>query len=353
MRDQKDEIRKVQVTGGSTYIISLPKSWVTEMKVKPGDSLIIKKQGNSSLQVFPPSIKGQKKQAEVTIQVFPNDDPYKIARKIISLYLVGYNIIHLIATDNKISSPQREIVKNFIREKLVGIEIISDSAEKMTLQVLLSYPELSIKDALRRVCLIASSMQKDAISALEKLDKEIAGEVIKMDNEVDRFSMYIIRQIKSAVQDSRLIKEIGLENARDCLGYRLIVKSVERIADHASSIAEKVKLIKTPVSKGIMQNILATSTFANSLLEKSVSAVFKEDYEIAEEVIEQKNKIYNLEEKVVKSIFKIQDAMNLRLITESLRRIAEYSSDISEIVLNLTAMNSSISATSGETPNSD
>ena len=340
MRNQKDEVRKVQVTGGSTYIVSLPKSWVTEMKIKPGDSVVIKKQENSSLQVFPPGIKWQKKPVEATIRVSPDDNPHKIARKVISLYLVGYNIIHLVATNSRISSPQREIVKNFIREKLVGIEVISDSAEKMTLQVLLSYPELSIKDALRRVCLIASSMQKDAISALEKLDKEIADEVIKMDNEVDRFSMYITRQIKSAVQDSRLIKEIGLENARDCLGYGLIVKSVERIADHASLIAEKVKLIKKSIGEEIIQDILAMSAFANSLLEKSVHALFKEDYEIAEEVIEQKDKIYNLEEEVVKSIFKIQDAMNLRLITESLRRIAEYSSDISEIVLNLTAMNS-------------
>ncbi len=33
------EMRKVQVTGGSTYIVSLPKRWATEVGVKPNDTV--------------------------------------------------------------------------------------------------------------------------------------------------------------------------------------------------------------------------------------------------------------------------------------------------------------------------
>ena len=32
-----EELRKVQVTGGSTFIISLPKAWVVYNNLKPGD----------------------------------------------------------------------------------------------------------------------------------------------------------------------------------------------------------------------------------------------------------------------------------------------------------------------------
>ena len=35
------ETRKVQVTGGSTYIISLPKSWAESSKIQKGDSLTL------------------------------------------------------------------------------------------------------------------------------------------------------------------------------------------------------------------------------------------------------------------------------------------------------------------------
>jgi len=74
------------------------------------------------------------------------------------------------------------------------------------------------------------------------------------------------------------------------------------------------------------------------MLEKSVSALFREDYEIAEWIVVEKEKAKDLEEKVAKSTREIphEDAINVRLISESLRRIAEYSSDIAEIVLNLT-----------------
>ncbi len=338
MGNGREEVRKVQKTGGSTYIVSLPKSWVEETKIKPGDGVVVKRLVDSSLQIVPPSLQEKRKPTEATIRISPDESPYKIARKVISFYLAGFNVIHLVAVDKKISAAQRDVIKSYSREKLVGAELISDSQSEMTLQVLLSLPELTVKDALRRMFLLASSMQKDSVSALENLDKGVAEEVVRLDNEVDRFSMYVIRQIKLAVQDPRLIKEIGLRNARDCLGYRLIVKSVERIADHAATIAEKVKLIKKPLEKPVLKGILAMNEFANQMLEKSVLALFKEDYEIAEQIVVEKDRAKELEDKAAKSMLGIphEDAINLRLISESLRRIAEYSSDIAEIVLNLT-----------------
>ena len=338
MSERKEEARKVQMTGGSTYIISLPKDWVTKMKIKPGTSLILRRMEDSSIQILPPGVQETRKPTEALVRVSPEDNMFKVARKVISLYLVGNNVIRIVPSDGKLTHNHRDVIKNLIREKLIGTEVIMDSAEEMTLQVLLSYPELSVKDALRRMFLVASAMQEESVGALEKFDKGAAEEVMKTDNEVDRFNMYVVRQIKLAVQDPRFIKEIGLRDARDCLGYRLIVKSVERIADHGALIAEKVKLLNKPVDKEVIKNIRTMSEFANSLLRKSESAVFKEEYETAEGVIEQKKRITDLEDKVIKSISGVskEDAINIRLIAESLRRIAEYSSDIAEVVLNLT-----------------
>jgi phosphate uptake regulator len=338
MGEREEETRKVQMTGGSTYIISLPKDWATEMKIKPGTILILRRKEDSSLQILPPGIRERRKPSEALVRVSPEDNMEKVARKVISLYLVGSDVIRIIPSDGKLAHNHRNDIKNLIKEKLIGTEVVMDSADEMTLRVLLSYPELSAKDALRRMFLVASSMQKESIEALEKFDKSAADEVMKTDNEVDRFNMYIVRQIKLAVQDPRFIKEIGLRDARDCLGYRLIVKSVERIADHAALIAEKVELLNKPVDKNVIRNIRAMSEFANLLLGQSESAVFKEEYETAEGVIEQKKKITDLEEKVLKSISGVpkEEAISIRLIAESLRRIAEYSSDIAEVVLNLT-----------------
>ena len=45
------EIRKVQQTGGSTYIISLPKPWAEKVGIKPGSRVGVQPQPNGKLLI--------------------------------------------------------------------------------------------------------------------------------------------------------------------------------------------------------------------------------------------------------------------------------------------------------------
>ena len=44
---------KIQFTGRSTYILSLPKKWIEEMKLKAGDHVSISRNSNNSLCITP------------------------------------------------------------------------------------------------------------------------------------------------------------------------------------------------------------------------------------------------------------------------------------------------------------
>jgi phosphate uptake regulator len=334
------EVRKVQLTGKSTYTVSLPKSWVVEMGLKAGDGVILKKQEDSSLLIIPGGVEESKEGKEVRVKFSTKENPQSLARKIVSLYLFGYNLIHL-ESEERITIEQRELIRQFVRKKLMGTEITSDSPNELTIQVLLGYPELSVKGALRRMSAIAISMWEDTIDALKEMDQELAEDVIEMDDEVDRFSMYIIRELKSAVGNPRLVKEVGLNTPRDCLGYRLIAKSVERIADHAVLAAEKILQLKRSVKKDLLEKITEMSVFTSSIFEDSVRALLELDYEMADKIIDKEMTTKSLENEIIQLIKREsrRDATNLRLITESLRRVAEYSADIAEVVLNLTVPN--------------
>ena len=48
-----EETRKIQFTGKSTYIISLPKQWITDLGLKQGDQVSVDRKGISSLHVTP------------------------------------------------------------------------------------------------------------------------------------------------------------------------------------------------------------------------------------------------------------------------------------------------------------
>ncbi|MEM3587290.1 MAG: AbrB/MazE/SpoVT family DNA-binding domain-containing protein, partial [Candidatus Jordarchaeaceae archaeon] len=82
----REEIRKIQLTGKSTYIVSLPKSWVTRMKLNAGDQIAIS-ESNSSLILTPKGLIKPDKQTEAAIKISQKDKPETIMRKIIALYL--------------------------------------------------------------------------------------------------------------------------------------------------------------------------------------------------------------------------------------------------------------------------
>jgi phosphate uptake regulator len=336
---RETEARKLQVTGGSTYVLSLPKKWIAQNQLKKGSSLLIREEEDGSLAILPPESEKYGRPEEAFIQVSPKDDPDSLVRKTVSAYLVGYNMIHVKAkSQQQISSRQRNILKTFARQLLIGTEIVTDTSTELTLQVLLSYPELSVPSALRRMCIITSSMHKDAVTALKKLDHQLAKDVITTDNEVDRFHLYIIRQLKMAVQNPRIIKEIGLANARECLGYRLVTKTVERTADHAANIARNVLVLKRGVDEETLKKIEKMSEMAISSFEMAIESLFKRDFNMAESGVEKTKEIISLEKEVVLSstVTEMEEIANLRLLIESVMRTAEYASDIAEIVLNLT-----------------
>ncbi|MGQ9596597.1 MAG: PhoU domain-containing protein [Thermoproteota archaeon] len=332
------EVRKIQFTGKSTYIISLPKKWVRDMGLKAGDQFFLSKRGESIVLTPKELVKPKPQSMEATINILSKEDTGAIARKIIAAYLLGYNLIIVNAGGEHITSAQRNSIKDLVRKKLVGTEIIADSINEIRLQVLLSYPELSVQNALRRMCLITVSMYEDALKALKAINKELAREVVQLDDEVDRFGFYILRQLKAAVGNESILKGIGIPSPRACLGYRVVVKFVERVADHSVKIAENIFSLEKKPSEAFITSLYEIGIYSRNLFNDSVKALFSNDYQLAENVVSKSKAIVPLENELIRTISsRIEPKMtsNLRMMVESIRRTAEYAGDIAEVVLNL------------------
>lgn len=183
-------------------------------------------------------------------------------------------------------------------------------------------------------------MQQDAMQALANMDRELAKQVLKIDDEIDRFSLYIIRQLKWAVKHPPLLDRVGLRSPVECLGYRIITKSIERSADHAVRVASSVHLLSGRFSAGLFKESNSLSQLSLKMMDTAVRALFTDDYQLAESVLLEREKISNLEAKLVERMIKEKmpatDLSATRLISESLRRIGEYATDVAEVVLNLT-----------------
>jgi phosphate uptake regulator len=331
------DVRKLQVTGGSTYILSLPKKWVTQIGLEKGGRVRLERQNDGTIVLKPEDFMSEEPQ-EAVIETKLNEPIDFILRKIVSAYLVGYNIIYVRAASFRLDHNQRNLIKEFTRTNLVGTEIIADSPQEMIIKVLLSYPELSVESALRRMCIITSSMHIDVMKALKTADLPLVRDVIYQDNEVDRFSLYIIRQLKAAIEDLNILKEIGLSTRRDCLGFRLITKTVERTADHAVEIAENILNLPKPPSLELYHEIADMSESATSIFNQCIEILYTRDFDAANRIVQNAKSAAEKQNQLTAEILKIANQNEiscLSLIVESIKRVAEYSSDIAEIVLNL------------------
>jgi phosphate uptake regulator len=331
------DVRRLQRTGQSTFIVSLPKNWVEEMNLGKGDLVTILRHGDQSLLLSPRDIRKSTENLEVILQVSSSENPNSIIRKLVALYFSGFRIIKI--TDNLITPEQRDAIKGFVRRKFVGTEIVTESRSEIALHVLLSYAELPIDTAMRRMSLLATSMHQDVIVALKELNYKLANQVSKMDDEIDRFNFYIIRQLNATLQRINPPGEMGLESLSECLGYRLITKAVERIADHAARIADNVQLIKEPIDQEIYEKIDEMSIFSTSMFEASIASLFKRDVGLADEVVQRKTVVERHESELIRFIFtheqSVDTVSSLRLIVESLKRVSDYSSDIAETVIDM------------------
>jgi len=80
------------------------------------------------------------------------------------------------------------------------------------------------------------------------------------------------------------------------------------------------------------------SSLSITVFENAIEALYRRDYDQAEKSIERNKEVLAIEKEAVSASQSMSavEAANLRLIIESVRRTAEYDSDIAEIVLNLT-----------------
>ncbi|MDW8021747.1 MAG: phosphate uptake regulator PhoU [Nitrososphaerota archaeon] len=336
MRDSSAFLRRIQLTGGSTYIVSLPKIWAESMGLKPGDYVRVIPQPDRSLLLVP-GREWAEKQLEAVLKVSPESSPEEVTRELIACYLAGYNVIRIMFAGRV--DEYKSYLKKIMRTKLIGLESVEESTDYMVLRCLLGYVEFPISDTLNRMYLMALSMCRDALRALKERERGLMRDVIQRDDEVDRLYLFCVRQLKAAAENAILMREVGLKSTRECLGYRLIIKSMERIADHAVGIAEQISLIKLPNNSRIIDKILNMGELSLKIYENAVQSLLSSNIKQANNVITQVEGILKIENELVKNIFEgkfdTETAIGLRLVIESLRRIAEYSADIAEIAINL------------------
>ncbi len=348
--------RRVQCTGRGSYIISLPKEWVQDLELKRGSEIAFNIQPDSTLMLVPRRIQEKEgrgnaaKPKEYFINIDQKETIQSTLRMIRALYAIGADIIRVHFKNPQDSIKHKNEIKNLARDNFLGSEIIEETSDEITLQILIKHSEFPIEKAVRRMAIVAISANRDAIAALKERSTSLFDSVISAHNDVNRLGLYIVRQLKYGIERN-LYRELGFKTPKEFLLYRIAVNDIESIAQNAMNIInnlgslqklidDETLFIKDPIDEEIYNQLVNFSQQAHQLYDDAIKALFKREYKDAEKLISKRESLTPLENELIMlmSSKKIDPniASILRLIFDSSRRIMDYSGNMTELTLNRT-----------------
>jgi phosphate uptake regulator len=315
----------------------LPKEWVEDLGLTRGSEIAFNIEADSTLTLVPRKIMEKEgreetsKPKEYYINVDPKEPTESTLRMIRALYAIGADIIRIRIKNVPNSVKYKNEIKNLARDNFLGSEVIDETPDEITLQILIKYSEFPIEKAVRRMAIVALAANRDAVAALKDRNLSLFDSVFSSRNDVNRLGLYIVRQLKHGIERN-LYRELGFRTPKEFLLYS--IGSLQKLIDDGTLF------IKEPIDEEIYSQLLSFMNRAHEIYNDSIKALFKRDYRDAEKLIEKRDSLQSLENELIMLMAsKKMDpgiASILRLIFDSLRRIMDYSSDMAELTLNRT-----------------
>jgi len=176
--------------------------------------------------------------------------------------------------------------------------------------------------------------------ALTERDSELAREVLEgdkvidqMELEIDRFSVEILALQQPAAHDLRFVISVAK-----------ITPILERIADHAGSIAETALILNDEPQLKKYVDLPLMATIAAEMLRNALDAFTSEDATASRQIIKQDEKIDECYHRVFDELITMMidnptttaSAAHLLFAAKHLERIGDYVKDICELNVYLT-----------------
>lgn len=334
------EKRKIMSLGRASLVISLPRNWVNANKLKRGDFLSVDTQRDGSLVVCP-GLRRDRALRKAAMSLEPDEDPDSIGRMIAAYFLNGFSKLEIhsrrIFTTEQIIAIRRTA-------SILYMSIMESDAEKITIETLIDESKASLVSSIQRMHMICLSMCQDTLKSLSERNVSLARAVIALDDDVDQFSLLLLRLLRNAALNPSLGNQLGLEPIA-LLDYQNVVQAIESVANNAKKVAKYVvNLIDGQqwVSERLQGLLVSTGVEVIEAYNSAVYGFLSKEIADSKTIIETRKKIEEEDLPRVRALILLTEKKNELLIcaicsiSDNLRRIAECAAEIAESTLKAT-----------------
>lgn len=325
------ERRKVQLTGGSTFTVSVPKDWAREHEIEAGDELRVYQDGHTLHLTTGEEVATSEGHLEIS-----ELDGDALPRAVMTMYVSGFD--EMVLEADRITAEKRRRIREATKA-LVGLEVLEETGTEVVIQDLLDSSELSVRSAVGRMRLIATSMVTDAMRALLEENEDMATDVIGRDDDVDRLWFVVSRTFRGTLQSPQAARSVEIDR-ETCFDYQTAARQLERIADHAAKIG-RIGTDHGEVPDGVKSSLRTLRSAALDVVETAMDGLEADN---AEEATRLANEAHDGIDEVERLAREVDEAIreaaveptaarDLGLVVDSLSRIGDYGENIAETAL--------------------
>ena len=333
------DVRRLQLTGGATFTLSLPKPWVTANNLSPRDSLRVDWRPNGELALSPLDHRVERRTSiSLDIDGLPKGALYD---HLMGAYISGSLEIS-IQSKGELSRKVRSEVRRFLRSTR-GFEIGNQTESRILLISLLNAGELPLSASLNRMYLLLTSLVRDIVDVLGGGDESMISDHEEREREVDGLQYLIERQVGSMLDSSHILTSLGLSRKQG-VEHANLARSLERMMDHANQMAKMaMETVKRPSLDPGDLPLVSIPIWMESIksLMINVRIRYSHEIEIARNSLKDAQiKLEKHEEGLWTGKRKAAPLLFEDKISESTRRLCAYARDFGEILLNMMAYDS-------------
>ena len=256
--------RPVQIAGGSTFTISLPKEWGVAQRLEKGDPLYIYEESDR-LVVTTSTLDG----AERVTRIEMTDlDAPMLESRLKSAYIEGYTEIRIRGREAVSDDLVRAVFRTV--DSLLGMEV-SDTSDGVVIRDYLDPGAMSLERSLVQMRRLALGMQRDAVESVRVNDETLAQQVVSRDDHVDRLVAFFARTLHRGLVTASRLAALDLDRST-ALYYFKIARQFEQIADRAERVTDITKTQSSPPEGPMADRLTGLITTACTVAEQGFRA---------------------------------------------------------------------------------
>jgi len=318
--------RKVQVTGGGTFFVTLPKEWAERVGIRHGGPVTLVPGEEGPLLLLPEGLREHNRCA----LPLEGRSRVELERDIIARYIAGFDVIEI--TGPRVRPQERRMVRE-ITQSLIGVEILEETQSTVVLHSVVNIRDFPARQTIHRIFDITLAMLDDAVSAFLNGDDELARDVMERDDDVDRLVLLVAREFSLLLRDLLSEVEAGMSRFQ-FLYYHTVADQLERVADHGAKISQAALGLRATLLPGVTERVEGLHKESRGALAGAVRAFEDADTSEANRVLAGKeDRVRLLELAQISAVDQPENAPAISIVMDSLLRVREYGFNIAEVAL--------------------